>query len=499
MVFVGYPGGELLKLGIKLALLSTMLVGAVVATTSWVFTHSLRSSGEREVDAELASDALLVTHAVQTGHLPEDMLAELARPGLSWLVVREGRISRAKLMPEAERERAAVESRCLASEPEDSREQIIGGQHHHGLRVAAGPGSHCCLLRSIDAVLERSRSVQTTLFAVGRGAVLLALLTSALLGFVLMRRVQRILQAMQQAAGGDFDIELPLHGHDEISAIATGLAHMLSRLRGAQAELQTSAAHDREAALAAKLRGQLLPLQPSINGFEFAARIIGAPSGGGDFYETYQGEQASFVAVGNIAGSGVQPGLTMVIVDSLLLATLRASREVAHSPAAILRQVGAALYESLRKRMHDDQMVSVLLLRHDGGGKVTFSGHVPLLLWYRDEPRTVEKLEVDRSGLAVSVQLDEKLSDRSVQLAAGDAIILLTDGITEAHSAQGERLHPDRLSDAIAKTARSSTAAELRDHLLDVVSQHVGNISRDLTVVVLRRDPATSKSQQGST
>jgi sigma-B regulation protein RsbU (phosphoserine phosphatase) len=113
--------------------------------------------------------------------------------------------------------------------------------------------------------------------------------------------------------------------------------------------------------------------------------------------------------------------------------------------------------------------------------------------------RTVEKLEVDRSGLAVSVQLDEKLSDRSVQLAAGDAIILLTDGITEAHSAQGERLHPDRLSDAIAKTARSNTAAELRDHLLDVVSQHVGNISRDLTVVVLRRDPATSKSQQGST
>ena len=85
-----------MKLGIKLALLSTMLVGAVVATTSWVFTHSLRSSGEREVDAELASDALLVTHAVQTGHLPEDMLAELARPGLSWLVVREGRISRGR-------------------------------------------------------------------------------------------------------------------------------------------------------------------------------------------------------------------------------------------------------------------------------------------------------------------------------------------------------------------------------------------------------------------
>jgi len=486
-----------LKLGIKLALVSTVLVGAVVATTSWVFTHSMRSAGEREVEAELTSDAKLIGHALRSGQLPEDVLAELPRPGLSWLVVREGRMSRTKLMPELERERLTIESRCLASDPRDSREQVVGTQRLRHLRVPAGNQARCCLLRSLDAVFERSRSVQTTLFAVGRGAVLLALLCSGLLGFALMKRVQRILHAMQQAAGGDFDVDLPRGGHDEITAIARGLDHMIRKLRGAQAELRSSAAHDREAALAAKLRGQLLPLQPAINGFEFAARIIPAPSGGGDFYETYQGEKASFVAVGNISGSGVQPGLTMVIVDSLLLATLRASREPAPSPAAMLRQVGAALYESLRKRMHDDQMVSVLLLRHDGGGKVTFSGHLPKLLLYRDGPRTVEQLEVEHASLAVSTQLDERLSDRSVQLVAGDAIVLLTDGITEAQNAQGERLHLDRLCDEIVKTARSSTAAELRDHLLDVVSQHVGTLSRDLTIVVLRRDPATSKSQQG--
>ena len=55
-----------MRLGIKLALLSTVLVGAVVATTSWVFTQSLRRAGEREVDTELHSDALLVSHAVRT-------------------------------------------------------------------------------------------------------------------------------------------------------------------------------------------------------------------------------------------------------------------------------------------------------------------------------------------------------------------------------------------------------------------------------------------------
>ena len=487
-----------MRLGIKLALLSTVLVGAVVATTSWVFTQSLRRAGEREVDTELHSDALLVSHAVRTGQLAEDVLTELPRPGLSWLLVREGRVTRAKLTKEVERERTAVESSCIENRPSDGREQLIGGQRYRSLSVDAGSGSHGCLLRSIDGVIDRARSVQTTLFAVGRGAVLLALLCSGLLGFALMGRVRRLLAAMQQAAGGNFDVELPLDGHDELTAIARGLDQMIRKLRGAQAELQSSAAHDREASLAAKLRGQLLPLHPSMSGFEFSARIIPAQQGGGDFYETYQGERASFVAVGNISGSGVQPGLTMVIVDSLLLASLRSAREQVPSPAAVLRQVGAALYESLRKRMHDEQMVSVLLLRHDGGGKVTFSGNLPLLLLYRDGPRSVEQLEVDRAGLAVSTQLDEKLSDRSVQLSAGDALILLTDGITDAHNHQGVRLQPERLSSEIVKTARTGTAAELRDHLLDVVSDYVGTPSRDLTVVVLRRDPATSKSQQGS-
>lgn len=487
-----------MKLGIKLALVSMLLVGAVVATTSWVFTRSLRTAGEREVDEELASDVLLVTYALQRAQIPEETLAELPRPGLSWLVVRDGRLSRARLTSDVQRDRLTVETRCITATATQDRDLILSGQRYRSVYAAAGSGTSVCLLRSVDAVLSRSKTVQTTLFAVGRGAVLLALLVAGLWGLALMERVRRILAAMQQVASGDFDVEVPEKGHDEIAAIARSLVHMIRKLRGAQAELQSSAAHEREAALAAKLRGQLLPLQPSVNGFEFAARIIPAPNGGGDFYETYQGESSSFVAVGNISGSGVGPGLSMVIVDSLLLATLRACRDAVPSPTAILQQVGAALFESLRKRMHDDQMVSVLLLRHDGGGRVTYSGSVPLLLLYRDSTRTVEKLEVARFGLAVSKQFDDRLTDRSVQMTAGDLIVLVTDGITEAHDAQGERIALDRLSDAIAKHAQRLTAAELRDHLLDVVTEQVGSQNRDLTVVVLRRNPSTGLSQQGS-
>ncbi len=487
-----------MKLGIKLALLSTALVGTVVAATSWVFAQSLRRAAEREVDAELRSDARLVQYAQRSGQQAEDVLLELARPGLSWLVIRDGQPSRAKLSKELERDQATVTTHCQAIKRSAISEQQIAGIRYRSVAIELGSGSQGCLLRSLDGVIERAKTVQTTLFAVGRGAILLALLISGLWGLLLMGRVRRLLTAMQQVAGGHFDVDLPHGGNDELTAVAHGLEQMIRKLRGTQDELQSTAAHEREAALAARLRSQLLPLHPSMSGFEFSARIIPAPGGGGDFYETYQGEQVGFVAVGNISGSGVQPGLTMVIVDSLLQASLRLNQKKDASPAAVLRQVAASLYECLRKRMQDEQMVSVLLLRHDGGGKVTFSGHLPLLLLYRDGNRTVETVQVDRAGLAVSTQLDEALSDRSVQLAPGDSLILLTDGITDARNIQNQRLSHDVLIDEIRKTARTSTAAELRDHLLDVVHGFVGSPTRDLTVVVLRRDPATSKSQQGS-
>ena len=125
-------------------------------------------------------------------------------------------------------------------------------------------------MRSVDAVLSRSKTVQTTLFAVGRGAVLLALLVAGLWGLALMERVRRILAAMQQVASGDFDVEVPEKGHDEIAAIARSLVHMIRKLRGAQAELQSSAAHEREGRPRGKATWPTAALQPSVNGFEFA-------------------------------------------------------------------------------------------------------------------------------------------------------------------------------------------------------------------------------------
>jgi hypothetical protein len=52
------------------------------------------------------SDALLVSHAVQTGQLAEDMLTELPRPGAVMAGGARGSHQRAKLMPEVERERS---------------------------------------------------------------------------------------------------------------------------------------------------------------------------------------------------------------------------------------------------------------------------------------------------------------------------------------------------------------------------------------------------------
>ena len=100
------------------------IVGAGLDAVCWrcgsddklgVYARSLRNGGEREVDEELASDVLLVTYAIQRAQIPEETLAELPRPGLSWLVVRDGRLSRARLTSDVQRDRLTVETRCITA------------------------------------------------------------------------------------------------------------------------------------------------------------------------------------------------------------------------------------------------------------------------------------------------------------------------------------------------------------------------------------------------
>jgi len=181
--------------------------------------------------------------------------------------------------------------------------------------------------------------------------------------------------------------------------------------------------------IAGTLQAGLMPTNvPEIPGLE--TEIYYRPAGeyqivGGDFYDVFPAEDGSWaVVVGDVVGKDAVAAVT----TALARYTLRAAATHERRPSRILAELNRAI-----RRQTPDQPCTVAYLRVEpGGGAVnaTFSsgGHPsPLLL--RSEG-SVERFELD--SLVLGIEDDAGLTDRSIELRPGDALLLYTDGLTDA-------------------------------------------------------------------
>jgi len=118
------------------------------------------------------------------------------------------------------------------------------------------------------------------------------------------------------------------------------------------------------------------------------------------------------------------------------------------------------------------------------GGRLTYcnAGHNPPLLV---GPRGVRRLE--RGGLILGAFPHAAFEEETVQLDPGDALVVFSDGVTEALNTEGTEFGDDRLQSCV-ETHRQLTSAALLDCVLRTVREFsVGAAqSDDLTALVLR-------------
>jgi phosphoserine phosphatase RsbU/P len=103
----------------------------------------------------------------------------------------------------------------------------------------------------------------------------------------------------------------------------------------------------------------------------------------------------------------------------------------------------------------------------------------------------IERL-ADGSGLALGI-FPTSYEERSVRLAAGDALVLYTDGVTEAFNTDGAMFDEPRLIECIRAAAHPVRAAALVDAIVDDVAHFAGAApqSDDITVAVLVWTPSS--------
>jgi sigma-B regulation protein RsbU (phosphoserine phosphatase) len=112
------------------------------------------------------------------------------------------------------------------------------------------------------------------------------------------------------------------------------------------------------------------------------------------------------------------------------------------------------------------------------------AGHNYPLLRRRDG--SIEELK--EGGLLLGIKEGIRFEEASAQLAAGDCVVLYTDGISEAANARNDLFGERRLAELVAGLPPGLSASEAADRILAAVHAHLDGVvaGDDMTLVVLR-------------
>jgi serine phosphatase RsbU (regulator of sigma subunit)/catechol 2,3-dioxygenase-like lactoylglutathione lyase family enzyme len=213
--------------------------------------------------------------------------------------------------------------------------------------------------------------------------------------------------------------------------------------RGAQAarlEAERRAAH--ELAIAKQVQTRLFPQrQPPIPTLAYAGVCHPARIVGGDYYDFLDlGGGRLGLVLADIAGKGIGAALLM----ANLQAALRSHRASAwEQPEQLLRSVNRLLCENT----NDKDYATLFFAGYDDGTRrLRYSncGHPPALLLHEDG--SLERLGATCTVVGLFEKWDCAMEER--ELAAGDTLLLYTDGVTEAVNSEGEEFGEERLLEA---------------------------------------------------
>jgi len=266
-----------------------------------------------------------------------------------------------------------------------------------------------------------------------------------------------------------------------LTPLASQVAGAIENARLYEALARQEERLGRELELAQWIQQNLFPEEPPKGpAWDASVHFLPASELGGDLYDFFElGPGVLGVEVGDVSGKGVAAALFGAFVSG----SIRARAMERRAPGDLMTRVN----RTLRKRGAEGFYCTVALAVFDfATRRMTLANSgLPYPLVYRAAGGRVETM--DLAGLPLGTFDGATYEERMVPLAAGDVVVFYTDGLTEAHRADGEDYGPARLAVQL-EAAGSGTAAEIGERILSDVDLFLGEASRtdDLTLVVVK-------------
>ncbi len=284
------------------------------------------------------------------------------------------------------------------------------------------------------------------------------------------------------AVGGVDYITKPFQFREVLARTETHLSlrRLEKQLRDANSKME------QELALAGKVQSSFLPGDlPMPTGWQMAAALKPARQTSGDFYDLVSLADGRIgLVVADVVDKGVGAALFMTLSWILLRSY---AMEYPAEPQRVLRAVN----DRILSEIDTGQFVTVFYgILDPATGALAYcnAGHPPPYLYSAQAGETARPLP--RTGMALGVTDSETWEQAEAQIDAGDALVLYSDGVTDAENAEGVPFGQERLR-ARVKASLGRPVSEILDSLLAAVQEHAAEAvqSDDVTLMVVTRDP----------
>ncbi|MFT5369034.1 MAG: sigma-B regulation protein RsbU (phosphoserine phosphatase) [Candidatus Latescibacterota bacterium] len=239
---------------------------------------------------------------------------------------------------------------------------------------------------------------------------------------------------------------------------------------------------EEEVGVAAEIQKRLLPATlPTLEGYEISAMTRPSRGVSGDYYDVVEMPDGRvWIAVGDVCGKGIPAALTMATLRTLF------RTQVEHNlvPADMMKRVADGLFQATSPEVFATFCFGVLDL---AGRTFTYvnAGH-PFPILARASGETVE---LDGVGLPVGMDpmlWQDEYEARQVDLASGDVLVILSDGIPEAGAGHEDMFGEDRVFEVVTNY-REHGALRVQKAVCDAVDAFMKGqpMDDDLTLVAL--------------
>jgi sigma-B regulation protein RsbU (phosphoserine phosphatase) len=232
-----------------------------------------------------------------------------------------------------------------------------------------------------------------------------------------------------------------------------------------------------------RIQAALLPLEaPLLAGATVASHYRAATEIGGDYFDFLPQPGGEIgIAFGDVSGHGLTSGIVMAMAKSALLVQV----DYDASPRAVLNVLNDIVIRTAPRRT---MMTFFFGLLDPISQKLRFSsaGHLDPYV-YRGNTGELESLS--SWGFPLGVKRRDPFREHTVEFAAGDRLILYSDGLIEAVDDDGEPFGFDRFEHMLRECGHL-TADEIKKTLLTSIRKFTRNRppEDDQTLVVVSFD-----------